>query len=883
MKLPPASSILSHTSRRPARLAFLLITAFATGLWSAGNLPSAYAQSLDEPGTNVAISPSTGLSLPDRSITTQDDATSLETNPAGLAFIQGADLSYGFNVPNEDFRGVIPHGHALFLAAGTGSFGAGFGVQWLHRPELGPERADYRKYTLGAALGSARTFSLGTGLNMYGSRDDERLNDLVTWDLGMQWRASEYIGFGLHARDFSASFLDADRALPVRLSAGVALRFWQGRLVIDHEIEKIWTVKALTLSPRLVLEPLAGLRMFARGTIHADRRVEPTNWQLSSIDGGLEINLSGIGLQGAAFFSRLEQDNLKYAGQSYLFRLTSDSRRSLLGSNGRWLRFDINNSIAEQATSSLLGRDTQSFLSLLEDLAAVREDASVSGVVIQIESNSLGYAQLWELRQHILALQSAGKHTISVISDPSTRGLYLASAAAEIWMPPSAPYFPTGLSAQFINYQQALENIGVEAEFVRIGAYKTAPESYIKSAPSEEALEQTNAYFDALQTELIDAMANRRGLKPTQVAQLLERVPLFGNEAVREHLIDELVYVHEVEAKLREKYRISSYLERGYNRDENPDLRWGSRPRIAIVYADGAIVEGSSGQTPLTGDILTGSESMIETLERIRQDNSIRAVVLRIDSPGGSAMGSDIIFRKLRQLAQTKPVIASMGNVAASGGYYVAAGADEIFAAPVTITGSIGIFAGKFNIDRLTSKIGVNHSRIEKGDKTGVFNLLRPWTDAEREAISSSINFMYRVFLHQLAQTRPLTAEQIDEVGRGHIWTGVAAQERQLVDQIGGLMDAITRAEELANLKKGEADYVAYPGARSILGGPFGAQAAKVINALLPGLSLLNSERLQERTVAQRLLRDIESSVLLPLLFESGEALMLPSQAMSFD
>lgn len=871
--LPTPLSSLLHRYALASTAAILLLS----------NSSSGSAQSVGSSSLRTGISPNTGIVLPDRSITTQDDGASLETNPAGLAFIKGGELSYAFSVPNDDFRGVLAHGQALFLAAGTGSLGAGFGVQWLHRPELGPLRADYRKYTLGAAFGSARTFSLGLNYNFFGSRDDKRLNELSTWDLGMQWRPSQHLGFGFFARDFSSSYLDDEHALPLRLSVGMALRFWEGRLVIDTELERVWDLKTYNLIPRLVVEPLDGLRFFARNTVHIATRENPTEWTYASIDGGLEVNLGNFQIQGGTHFNRLEQDNLQYAGQSYLFRVSSNARRSLLNSTGRWLQFDIDNSLAEQATSSLLSSDRRGFLELLEELQAVRDDDGVSGIVLRIESNSLGYAQIWELREHILAIQAAGKHTISAVSEPSTRSLYLASAAAEIWMPPSTPYFPLGLSAQFINYQQVLNKIGVEAEFVRIGAYKTAPEGYIKSAPSEQALEQTNAYLDAIQSELVSTMANRRGLKPTRVAQLYERVPLFGNEAVQEHLIDELVYIHEIESKLRDKYRISGRLEHGYSRDENPETRWGKRPRIAVVYADGVIVDGGSGQTPLTGDIMTGSESMLETLERIRQDDSVRAVVLRIDSPGGSAMASDIIFRKLRELAQTKPVIASMGNVAASGGYYVAAGADEIFAAPTTLTGSIGIFAGKFNVDHLTSKIGINHSSIEKGTKTGVFNLLRPWNDAEREAISSSINFMYRVFLNQAAQTRDLTAEQIDEVGRGHIWSGTAARERKLVDQLGGLMDAIARAEELAGLKKGQADYVPYPGSRSLLGGPFGAQAAQFVNSIVPGLHLLNTEQLRERSVARRLLQDVETSVLLPLLFEPGQALMLPSHAISLD
>ncbi|MBA2663714.1 MAG: signal peptide peptidase SppA [Bradymonadaceae bacterium] len=828
-------------------------------------------------------SPSDGLALPDRSITTQDDATSLEVNPAGLGFMRSGELSYGFSVPTDDFRGVVNQGHGLFMAAGTGGLGLGFGVQWLHRPELGPERATYRKYTLGAALGAARLMSFGANLNFFGSRNDQRLNELATWDFGLQWRPSAYFGLGLLARDVNAAFLDEDQALPRRIGAGAVFRLWEGRLVLDAEITRVQGSPGYSLSPRFVVEPLAGLRLFTRGVFDVDTEAETTQWEFAQLNGGLELSFGNLGMQGAGIFNAFDNDGLNYAGQSYLFWMSPNKRRSLIDPGGRWLQIDLDESIAEQATSRILGTDTRAFLSLLQDLEAIARDPGVSGVVFNIGSTSLGYAQMWELRQHIVRLQEAGKHTISLLRDSSTRALYLSSATAEVWMPPSTTYFPTGLSAQFINYAQALENIGIQAEFVRIGDYKTAPESYIKTAPSDEALEQTGQFLDAIFGEVTSAVAGRRGLEQSQVVQLFDRVPLMPHEAVRERFVDELVYFTEIEARLTEKHQVRGQLERGYTIVETADERWGTRPKIAIVYIDGIIVEGGSGQTPFSGDLLTGSETIVRVLDSLRRDNNVRAVVVRIDSPGGSAMGSDIIFRKIRELAQTKPVVASMGNIAASGGYYVAAGANEIFATPVTLTGSIGIFAGKFNVDRLTTALGVSHSRLQRGQVTGIFNLLDPWSEAERAAISSSINFMYRVFLNQVAQTRPLTAEQVDVLGRGRVWTGTAAHGNQLVDQLGGLMDAIRRAEQLAGLEPAQAEYAPYPGPRALLGGPIGVQAQAILAALLPSLSATAGDSLRERSAAKQLLRNIESSVLLPLLFGPGEALMLPPQAISLD
>ncbi len=251
----------------------------------------------------------------------------------------------------------------------------------------------------------------------------------------------------------------------------------------------------------------------------------------------------------------------------------------------------------------------------------------------------------------------------------------------------------------------------------------------------------------------------------------------------------------------------------------------------------------------------------------------VRAVVVRIDSPGGSAVGSDLIYREMRRLAEKKPVVASMGNIAASGGYYVAAGADEIFATPNTLTGSIGIFAGKFSVSKLADLIGINSTQIERGDRSGLFNLFHPWTEDEKDAVSRSITYLYSLFIQQVARTRPLSAEEVDAVGRGRIWDGVAAENIKLVDQLGGLMDAIRRAEELAGVMPGEVTYELYP--KNL--GLFDAGSTSVSTKL--ARSLLGRENKPVEfagdSVLAAIVRRIGKGVMLPALYEDGEPLML--------
>ena len=234
-------------------------------------------------------------------------------------------------------------------------------------------------------------------------------------------------------------------------------------------------------------------------------------------------------------------------------------------------------------------------------------------------------------------------------------------------------------------------------------------------------------------------------------------------------------------------------------------------------------------------------------------------------------MASDLIYRGIRRLSTKKPVIASMGNVAASGGYYVAAGADEIFATPNTLTGSIGIFSGKFSISELADFIGLNAQRIERGEKSGLFDIYEPWTEGERESVARSITYLYQLFLQQVARTRPLTAEQVDEVARGRIWAGEAARERKLVDRRGGLMDAINRAEELAKLEHGQAHYRTYPAPTGLLAMRPDAKVRQWMEERLsPG-----NQHAWAASAAGAFLRTWSEALMLPLVFKSEEPLMM--------
>jgi protease IV len=826
--------------------------------------------------------PSRGITLPDRSITAQDDAASVEVNPAGLGFMQGAELRYTFELGSRSAQATGDDGHALFAAVGFGGFGLGFGAQWLLHPALGGRLERYRKYTMASAFGLTDSLQLGLAANLFGSSNDERLDDMTSWDLGLQWRASSTLAFSLAARDLNGPFLTAGRSLPQRFSAGFLLRLFDGRLQLDQELDAVVNADPLTYRVRLAIEPVGGLRLFGRtGLTFLDAKLDSFD-----VVTGLELSLGGMGLASAVSLSSPD-DKLRYSGQSHSFWISPGKQRSLLDliPDDRWQIVEMNGALAELSGGGLLGGSGgSSYLELLFDLDAMADDPDVTGVLLNITGSSLGYAQLWEVRQQIAALRGAGKKVVALVQDSDLKSVYLASAADRLWITPSSTFDPLGLAIELLSYKGALQKLGVQAEFLRVRDYKTAPESFVNDAPSAQSLEQTNAYLDALLKQITEGIAAGRKKQPAQVLTLLDSTPLLPLQAQEQGWADAILYPDEVEARLREEFEVYGTPATRYERRATTaEYRWQDPPEIAVVVISGTIISGSSGSSPLEGGLLAGSETMRTVLDSLRRDPNVKAVVLRVDSPGGSALASDLIFRELRRVAEKKPVLASMGNVAASGGYYVAVGADEIWATPNTLTGSIGIFAGKFSLEQLGDMLGVQATMLSRGKLASGMSIWRPFTPEQREALSRGLVYLYKLFLQQAASTRPLTEDEIDKVAQGHIWSGTAALGHKLVDHEGSIIDTIARAEELAGLAPRQARYVVYPQRSGLLSALSGAQASATplgkLAALLGEPLGADAATKNPHSALTRWLGGVERALLIPMLFADGEALMLPDQA----
>lgn len=476
-----------------------------------------------------------------------------------------------------------------------------------------------------------------------------------------------------------------------------------------------------------------------------------------------------------------------------------------IASGQNYLVLDVQGEIPETPAPdvpSWFERRPPGLPTLVQGLERAAGDPDVTGVILRVGLlTDAGWARTEELRDALLRFRKSKKPVYAHVSDfCSNREYYLASAADKVFAIPSANLALTGLYSELSFWRETLGKVGVEAQFEAVGKYKSAPDAYTGDGLSEANREQLDALLDDLEARFVEGIASGRKLPVERVRELIAQGPYEAREAKELGLVDELLYLDEAEARIKGG-RLSPVR---YAR-ESRGFGLGSRPRIALIYAVGTIMPGESDDGPFGGGGFTGSETVIRALRKAREDDAIKAVVLRVDSPGGSATASDQIWHELRRTAEKKPVIASMGDYAASGGYYVAMGAHAIVAQPNTVTGSIGVFSGKFNLQALYEKIGLRTEVLRRGPHADIYSSTRPWDAEERARVRRSMEAFYAEFVSKAAEGRKKTPVQIDAVAQGRVWSGRAALEVGLVDELGGLDQALDLARDRARIGRDEA------------------------------------------------------------------------------
>jgi protease-4 len=448
---------------------------------------------------------------------------------------------------------------------------------------------------------------------------------------------------------------------------------------------------------------------------------------------------------------------------------------------------------------AFFGYESVTFRELLGAITRAKEDRRIEKLFLRVRPTSLGWGHAAELRDHLLDFKSAGKSLVAFVEYGGTRDYFLASAADEIFIHPRTILDLRGLRAEAIFIRRALGKLGIEPEFERFAAYKDAPDMFLRDEMSPESREAIEGLVDTIDDSMVKAIAEGRGMDGERAAALIARGPFTATEALEADLVDGLHYIDEVKKSAapegEDELRTVSVYD--YLRAPTGSPAFGTRARIAVVYGIGAIVGGDSTEDAVFGRVM-GSDTIAEAFESAREDDSIDAVVFRIDSPGGSDVASDVIWREATLTREKKPVVVSMADVAASGGYWIATASDAIVAEPTTITGSIGIYAGKFNLAGLFDKLGVSTDGVESAENADFFSASRSFTPEEREKLREILESGYRAFLERVAESRKKTTDEVHAVAQGRVWSGRDAKDLGLVDELGGLKRAIEIAKERA-------------------------------------------------------------------------------------
>jgi len=446
----------------------------------------------------------------------------------------------------------------------------------------------------------------------------------------------------------------------------------------------------------------------------------------------------------------------------------------------------------------------RSHVKLLRALWRLAASPEVSGVLLQLKAEPAGStAHAEELGDALRMLRSRGKKVVCHLEDGGGRALHVCSQADRIYAVPAGGVRFAGLKSQYVYFGGLLGKLGVRAEFVRVAEHKTAPEQFTETGPTPAAAADHQETLRELEKTMLHDIGGGRRISLPELKDRVAQGPFTSREARAAGLIDGVAHDDELDAIVTEvegRRMPLVPLDASPALAPRPSEIMGSRDRVAIVYLDGDMIDGRSRTLPLVGNRIAGSYTVAAALKQAREDRRVRAVVLRIETPGGSSLAADVLWREVLLTARVKPVIASMGATAASAGYYVASAASEIFANRSTITGSIGIYYGKVDLEGLTQKLGVNLVTYRTAPRADAESMFRPFSDEERQELGRKVKQFYDVFVDRVARGRHLSASEVDAVARGKVWTGEQARERRLVDRIGGLREAIEEARKATQL-----------------------------------------------------------------------------------
>ncbi len=484
-------------------------------------------------------------------------------------------------------------------------------------------------------------------------------------------------------------------------------------------------------------------------------------------------------------------------------------------------------------------------------------DGRIRAIVFEPRDLQIGWAKLQEIHDDLEAFRKSGKPIYAYLKTPGAREYYLATTANRIYMDPEDELNLKGMRFELVYFRKTLDKLGVEVEIQHAGKYKDFGDMFTRSSMSPETREVLTSILDGLYGNLVQTIATARKKSPDQIRSTIDEGPFLSVEAKKHGLIDGLLYEDQMYDEVKEKLAggdLKKLSLHDYLKVPASSVGLGGKQQIALVTGQGGITRGEDGQD-LSGDSGIESEGFDRLLRRVGNDSAIKGVVVRIDSPGGEVFASDAIWREMNLLSKKKPLVISMSDTAASGGYYIAMTGDPVVAYPGTVTGSIGVVFGKANLHGLYDKLGVTKDMLTRGRFADIDSDYQPLSAASKEKLRSAIDDNYRSFVNKVATARRRKFEEIEPLSQGRVWLGSQAKANGLVDELGGLDRAIELVKEKAKIPKSErVNLVTYPAKRSIFDVLFGQAVESTMESRLSGFLKRWQVRLWARGGMMRLM-----------------------------
>jgi len=743
--------------------------------------------------------PTEGVRLSAPSLTSLDNAAAVQINPAGLALLPSWSAVLHHTEISRDAR-LAGGGDVLF--AGTplpllNFLAVGAGLSWI-RPADATGYGDSVKLSLALAARYKHLLGLGLSYSHLFSDDDPLVDGIDTLDLGLWLHPLPWIGGALVVRDLNTPEYNG---LPLQRRYDLELTgrpLGNGRLEISAGLTL--SERRLEVDPTFILaaEPLAGLRLFGsvRGVNRDFNRDGQHTWDWRATVGvgvhwerlGLSLATTLASPMDAETSGPLSHNAARSVYQAVGATVTVNGHRDrpLFNLQKRLLLVDLSQVEGERA-----------LLSLVRQLQEVERRDDVAGVLMKVDDLSMGWSGVQEMRAWLKRLRRGGKKTLAFVIGAGLREYYLAAAAERVILDPAGGLRLQGLSMRSLYFRGLLDKVGASPQFVRIAEFKSAPEQYTRTGPSPAARRVRRSLADDIYGQLTSDLASDRGKSPADIKALFDQGPFTPTQALASGLVDELTDPQKLDEAIERA--CNCVLTRASALKRRKD-GWRVDDGIAVLLVEGDIISGKSQRIPLLDMKLVGDRTVVKALTWARGERRVRAVVIRINSPGGSALASHQMWREVRRLAEEKPVVVSMGDVTASGGYYLAAGGAHILAQPATLTGSIGIFTGKFDLSGLMKTLGITTGGEVRGKRALLEAFDRPYSPQERQIILDRLQYYYRQFLEAVAKGRGWTQDKAHELARGRVWTGRQAVQNGLADAEGGLTQALAEARKRAGM-----------------------------------------------------------------------------------